>query len=183
MKVEEEKLDLSQGPGEHNPYPNPLSPHTTNVELKLELDDEAQVQLGWVDADAESDDLANMMDSDTDSEVSWGTRKRKNREATFAAPATPSGAPVSQHLADIPSPFPKAKKYKPIPKNYDICGVCDKRICPASPSVAMRGQGCDRCGIVYHLNCVGLRFKPKYGSWACQGCLRAEETVVTEDEQ
>ena len=46
MKVEEEKLDLSEGPGEHKPYPNPLSPHTTNVELKFELDDEAQVQQG-----------------------------------------------------------------------------------------------------------------------------------------
>ena len=48
----------------------------------------------------------------------------------------------------------------------------------ASPLVA----GCDRCGIVYHLHCVGLRFKPKYSSWACQGCLRAEGTVVHEDE-
>ena len=121
---------------------------------------------------------------DLDSDVSWETGKRRKREATVTAPATAPGAPVSQHLTDIPSPFTKANKFqkRDISEKFDVCGAYDKRIWPASGSVVMRRQGCDRCGHLYHHQWAGLRYKPKYGSWACHGRLEAEEVESDKEE-
>ena len=35
-----------------------------------------------------------------------------------------------------------------------------------------RSVVCDICHAVYHMSCAKLRFPPKFGSWACESCVR-----------
>ena len=76
---------------------------------------------------------------------------------------------VCKELVAKPKPKPKPR---PVPKprapgkvsKYWACGVCDQNIVEASPSIEHRGQGCDSCGVFWHLKCIGLKYKPKWGS-------------------
>jgi hypothetical protein len=129
------------------------------------------------------------------------------KDAAFAAPASPAGAPETQDLSDLGNPFtpalmdarpakrckrepkpkpnpkpkpqpkPRASVPKPPPKRtkWEVCGACDSDVVQTSPCVARRGIGCDRCGVVYHLDCVGKVMPPKYGSYICVGCKKAGE--------
>ena len=76
-----------------------------------------------------------------------------------------------------PQPKPRASVPKPPPKRtkWEVCGACDSDVVQTSPCVARRGIGCDRCGVVYHLDCVGKVMAPKYGSYICVGCKKAGE--------
>ena len=43
-----------------------------------------------------------------------------------------------------------------------------------APYVVMHGQRFDKCGVHYHLHCVGQLNTPKYGSRVCHECLKAK---------
>ena len=102
------------------------------------------------------------------------------RSRAWAARATPPKAPVSQDLSNIPSPFaqaafeeqPKKKVKKEVQVKKEMqCYRCDYAI----KKNAVGGQQsvtCDICHVVYHMSCAKLRFPPKFGSWACESCVR-----------
>lgn len=100
--------------------------------------------------------------------------KQQYRKGAWAAPASPPNALVSQDLSDVPSPFPLAKKRKTnASRKSDNCDACDTAI-PRKPDSTSRARvACDSCKCAFHMGCVGLSFRPKYGSWMCDGCKHA----------
>ena len=84
------------------------------------------------------------------------------------------GVPTNYKLFAKPKPKPKPKPRAKVSK-YWICGVCDQNIMDTSPSIEYRGQGCDSCGVFWHLKCIGLTHKPRWGLWICEGCKQASQ--------
>ena len=91
---------------------------------------------------------------------------------------TCQGPPVSQDLSSIPSPFaqaafeeqPKKKVKKEVQVKKEMLRYrCDYAI---KKNVVSVQRSCDICHAVYHMSCAKLRFPPKFGSWACESCVR-----------
>ena len=51
------------------------------------------------------------------------------------------------------------------------CYRCDYAI-KKNAVGGQRSVTCDICHVVYHMSCAKLRFPPKFGSWACDSCVR-----------
>ena len=112
-------------------------------------------------------------------------QKRTYKKRVFAAPATPAGAPISQDLTDVPSPFThkKAKPNRPSPSKQPeatsssaataaVCYKCDQPLPKNKETRALLPITCDRCKAMYHLKCIGRTCVPRHG-WACEGCAIA----------
>ena len=100
------------------------------------------------------------------------------RSHAWAARAPPANAPVSQDLSSIPSPFaqaafeeqPKKNVKKEVQVKKEMLRYrCDYAI--KMNAVAVQ-RSCDICHAVCHMSCAKLRFPPKFGSWACESCVR-----------
>ena len=102
------------------------------------------------------------------------------RSRAWAAPATPAKALVSQDWSSIPSPFaqaafeeqPKKKVKKEVQVKKEMqCYRCGYAIKKNAVGV-QRSVTCEICHAVYHMSCAKLRFPRKFGSWACESCVR-----------
>ena len=105
-------------------------------------------------------------------------QKRTYKKRAFAAPATPAGAPISQDLTSLPSPFShkKAKPNGPAASSSSsssatsaMCYKCDQPLPAGRDSRALLPVTCDVCRATYHLKCTGRTCMPRHG-WACEGC-------------
>ena len=110
-------------------------------------------------------------------------QKRTYKKRAFAAPATPAGAPISQDLTDVPSPFQhkRAKRSRPpapsvatsststTSNSTPVCYKCDQPLPGKTETRALMPISCHICRATFHLQCIGRRCAPRHG-WACEGC-------------
>ena len=67
-------------------------------------------------------------------------------------------------------PEKKVKRELQVKKEMQCCR-CGYAIKKNAVGV-QRSVTCDICHAVYHMSCAKLRFPPKFGSWACESCVR-----------
>ena len=101
----------------------------------------------------------------------WNTMEYLCFSEAYAAPPAPEDAKYrTQDLEQCINPFPAPLR---VVKGPTKCSYCTKRILRMPHDMKGYGVDCDSCHKSFHLGCVGLVARPRYGSWLCPPCDEA----------